>query len=155
MPIGDDTHATRRHLPHLQKAERNYYVTFCTHHRRRLSEAERSTVLQTAIDLHRMFCWLHVITVMPDHVHAILQPLGLSFSGVMKRLKGRSSLNANRAMGRSGRLWQAEFFDRILRSDENLTEKMDYICNNPVRAGIVAAWREYRWTWRACDHVTD
>lgn len=90
---------------------------------------------------------------MPDHVHIILSPLEIfTLPNVMKRLKGASSYHANRVMTRKGPLWQHESFDHILRSSESLTEKMEYVCNNPVRAGIVASWQDYPWTWRACDH---
>ena len=34
-------------------------------------------------------------------------------------------------------LWQPEFFDHLLRSDESLREKIAYVHNNPVRAGLV------------------
>jgi len=37
---------------------------------------------------------------------------------------------------RSG--WQQEWFDHVLRSNESLEEKVAYICNNPVRAGLVS-----------------
>ena len=49
--------------------------------------------------------------------------------------------------GRSGSLWQRESFDHILRRDEDLIEKAEYIANNPVRAGLVARPEEYRWLW--------
>ena len=51
-------------------------------------------------------------------------------------------------LGRSGPVWQAKFFDHVLRSNDGLAEKGDYICQNPVRAGLVAAEGEYRWLWR-------
>ena len=151
MPIGEDTHAYRRHLPHLSKREKQYFVTFATRGRFELPHDARSAVLTTAVELHDQCCWIHVITVMPDHVHLIVAPFAGALTGVMKRLKGSSSFRANRAMNRSGPLWQHESFDHILRRDESLTQKMDYICENPVRARLVTNWRDYPWTWRACD----
>jgi len=35
-------------------------------------------------------------------------------------------------------LWQARFFDHIIRNDKDLRENLDYIAMNPVRAGYVA-----------------
>ncbi len=37
----------------------------------------------------------------------------------------------------SGPIWQKEFFDHILRSNESLSEKWEYIRDNPVRAELV------------------
>jgi hypothetical protein len=37
----------------------------------------------------------------------------------------------------------------VLRSNDSLEEKSDYIFQNPVRAGLVKNASEYRWMWRA------
>jgi hypothetical protein len=37
-----------------------------------------------------------------------------------------------------GEIWQREFFDHLLRSDEKLEEKWNYVRENPVRAGLCA-----------------
>src|SRR5207249_9641402 len=68
---------------------------------------------------------------------------------LMKQLKGGSSYRINRVLERTGPLWQHESFDHILRSDETLRMKTDYICDNPVRAGLVQSSSEYRWLWRS------
>jgi hypothetical protein len=46
-----------------------------------------------------------------------------------------------------GRVWQDESFDHILRGDESLSKKMEYILQNPVRAGLVAKSQDYQWLW--------
>lgn len=54
----------------------------------------------------------------------------------------------NQLLGRSEALWQTESFDHMLRSGERTREKAEYICANPVRAGLVEHEDEYRWIWR-------
>ncbi|HJT17919.1 MAG TPA: transposase [Thermoanaerobaculia bacterium] len=136
MPIGNGTFAYRRHLPHLVKADKTDFVTFRTIRRRHLEPIARTAVLAACIELHKTVCCLECITVMPNRVHAIFSPLNIAVSEVMKRLKGRSARRANLSVDRSGPLWQHESFDHILRSDESVQSKMEYICNNPVRAGL-------------------
>jgi putative transposase len=34
-------------------------------------------------------------------------------------------------------LWQREFFDHFLRSDESYAQRWDYVRDNPGRAGLV------------------
>ena len=51
-------------------------------------------------------------------------------------------------LGRSGAVWQEESFDHVLRSNESLAEKVEYVCRNPVRAGLVASVGEYPWLWK-------
>jgi len=66
---------------------------------------------------------------------------------VMARVKSVSSHLMNRALGKRGHWWQHESFDHIVRNDESLRQKAEYICENPVRAGLVANARDYPWTW--------
>lgn len=40
-------------------------------------------------------------------------------------------------------IWQAEFFDHILRSNESHAEKWLYVRDNPVRAGLVTKSEEW------------
>ena len=49
-------------------------------------------------------------------------------------------------MNRSGRLWQEEYFDRLLRDGE-FNKYVDYICRNPEKAGLVTREEDYRWLW--------
>ena len=152
MPVGDDTIAYRRHLPHLTKPGKTFFVTFRTRNGFVLPPASRRVALETFIELHEVSCWLHCAVVMPDHVHLLVMPFeSTNLSTLMKQLKGGSSYRINRVLGRTGPLWQHESFDHILRSDETLRMKADYICDNPVRAGLVQSSSEYRWLWRAAD----
>jgi len=47
----------------------------------------------------------------------------------------------------SGPVWEEESFDHVLRSDESLKEKCEYIHQNPVKAGLVQKPEDYRWLW--------
>ena len=97
---------------------------------------------------------LHAVVIMPDHVHLIYSPLrradGWSYSlpEIMKAIKGRAARCINVALKRSGPVWQEEFFDHVLRSNESLVARVEYVCQNPVRAGLVKRETEYRWIWK-------
>ena len=91
---------------------------------------------------------------MPDHVHMIFTPLinetaraVYAMAEIMDAIKGASAHKINQHLGRTGKVWQTESFDRVLRSSENLDEKIHYTLDNPVRKGLVSAWTEYRWLW--------
>ena len=66
----------------------------------------------------------------------------------MNGIKGASAHSVNRALNRKGHVWQSESFDRMLRSDENTRAVAEYICQNPVRAGLVRGDDKYPWLWR-------
>jgi len=99
---------------------------------------------------------LQILVVMPDHVHMIFTPLidiekseVFSLARITKSIKGTSAHLINRLLGRTGRVWQEESFDRVLRVSEKLDEKMAYILDNPARKGLVSYPEEYRWLWVA------
>lgn len=144
----------RRRLPHYQKDNHPLFVTFITDHRWSLPPSARDVVLECCLHENGAKYDLHAAVVMPDHVHLIYSPLrradGWSFPvpEIMKAIKARSARQINLALGRRGPVWQEEFFDHVLRSNDSLVDRVDYVCHNPVRAGLVATEAEYRWVWR-------
>ena len=93
---------------------------------------------------HRERYWLHAICVMPDHVHLVFTLYEeFSLPRMMQQVKSVAAHHIGH------RVWQREYFDRIMRSDEDVRRKCEYICQNPVRAGLVSAVDDYRWIWRS------
>jgi REP element-mobilizing transposase RayT len=144
----------RRHLPHLQVEDKPLFVTFATFKRWVLPESTRQVVLRHCLHDHGLKLQVHGIVVMPDHVHIIFTPLKddegnpFGLAEIMSGIKGASAHSVNKALNRRGRVWQDESFDHVLRSDESTYSKVLYICENPVRKGLVAAGDEYPWLWR-------
>ncbi len=88
--------------------------------------------------------------MMPNHVHVIAKPLGQwRLEQILDSWKGFVGHSVNKAMNRSGALWQEESYDRIIRDEEHLFRVVQYIGNNPSKAGLPeSAW--VRWihpTW--------
>jgi len=144
----------RRNLPHIQAVERPVFLTFCTKDRRPLPESVRGLVLDHCLHDNGTKFQLHGLVVMPDHVHMIFSPLrdsngtAYGFAEIVGGIKGASSHSANKALGRKGHLWQDESYDHVLRSEERLREAVEYVCNNPVRKGLVQCADDYLWIWR-------
>lgn len=67
---------------------------------------------------------------------------------MLRPIKGTSARSVNRVLNRKGPVWQDESFDHALRNDESAERKVEYICDNPVRKGLVTTEGEYRWLWR-------
>lgn len=82
---------------------------------------------------------LHAWCVMPNHVHVLITPyLGMTLSGITHSWKSYTAKQANRVLGRSGRFWMPEYFDRFIRSEAHFKAVVEYIQNNPVQAGLCA-----------------
>ena len=86
-----------------------------------------------------------VVCFMPDHVHLFVAPDGereQALSRLMQAWKS-SSTQRLRAVGVTCEIWQREFFDRLLRSDESLHDNWEYVRANPLRAGLCADADDY------------
>ena len=95
---------------------------------------------------------LHALVVMPDHVHLALSALAddqgpFGMPEIMQGIKGASAHRVNRIMQRKGPVWQEESFDHVPRSYESLEVEVEYIRQNPVRAGLVERAEDYPWFW--------
>src|SRR5438552_5908207 len=106
-----------------------------------LPEEAREIVLRSCLHDHEKKLFVHVIVVMPDHVHMIFEPLRdaegyvFTLAEILNPIKGVSAHGINKLLGRSGNVWQDESFDHVLRSDEKLTSKIEYVRANPIRRG--------------------
>ena len=149
----------RRNLRHLQRDFKPHFITFVTKFRWTLPEWARDIVLSCCSHDHQKKYELHVAVAMPDHVHIILTliltPLIdgrrsqiFSLIEIMRGIKGASGRRINQRTGMHGAVWQEESFDHVLRCSEGLDAKVEYVLQNPVRKGLVADWRQYRWAWR-------
>lgn len=59
--------------------------------------------------------------IMPNHVHLLTTPVsGHELELILKKIKGKSAIECNKLVGRSGSLWQPESYDHIVRDLEQL-----------------------------------
>ena len=156
---------TKRRLPHYDRPHGIYHVTFSTRNRRVLSPATRSIVLNAFRHFDQKRYDLFATCVMPDHVHALLQPwikeqdtegraVFWPVSELMHSIKSFSSNEINKIEHSEGRpVWQKESFDRLMRSDADVEEKYLYICRNAWKDYIADQNEEYEWLWTWEDRV--
>ncbi|HEY7098873.1 MAG TPA: hypothetical protein VH437_19245 [Terriglobales bacterium] len=143
----------RRRLPHYQKADCPIFVSFRKGTKVPLSGAARDLVLQCCLRGNNSRFHLHAAVVMPEHVHLLLTPLrdtnGEMFclSGILRGIKGASAHGVNLLSYTCGPVWQEESFDHVVRSEESLAQKIEYIRQNPVRRALVRTPEEYPWLW--------
>jgi REP element-mobilizing transposase RayT len=139
----------RKTLPHETPSwvtdGSEYFITICTHPRgqNQLCHAEIAEQIRTAFWFYqsRGDLWVHLLLLMPDHLHAIL-----SFNrdpGMQTSIKEFKKYTAKRL----GIIWQRDFFDHRLRAGESYAEKAWYIRMNPVRAGLIETPDEWPYGW--------
>ena len=143
----------RRKLPHYQPDNKALFITFSSAKRWILPEAARDIVMEVCLFGNGRNFQLHGIVVMPDHVHLVLTPLTdtkgtKSLPEILQALKSTSAHRINQALGRTGKVWQDESFDRALRHEERIQDKVEYMLGNPVGARLVRNPLDYPWLWR-------
>jgi len=88
---------------------------------------------------------LYAWSVMPNHVHAIVQPgKGFELSQILHSWKSYTAKEANKILGRNGEFWQSEYFDHLIRNEDDLVRKIEYVWKNPDKAGL----KDWKWRWK-------
>ena len=140
----------QRRLPHWELSGSLYYITFCTSEHRVLSTEGRDGVMRIFQEQDGEIFQLMQLSIMPDHLHMLctLQTDNQESSLVrlMNRLKGASARIVNRIEHRLGSaVWQDEYWDRIIRDQEEYNMIYQYIAFNAVEAGLANEPLEYPW----------
>ena len=106
-----------------------------------------ATLVETALlhsdgERYRLLAWC----LMPNHVHVVAEMRGnISLSAIVKSWKSFTARRANAELGRSGAFWHTDYFDRFMRDEDHLYRTIEYVEQNPVKAGLVQAAAD--WTW--------
>mgnify|MGYP001563148196 CR=1 FL=1 len=80
--------------------------------------------------------------VMPNHVHVVFRPFeGQVLSEILHSWKSFAAKKANQLLGRSGEFWQAEYYDHLIRDEEDFRHAVSYVLENPEKAGLKG------WPW--------
>ena len=123
----------QRRLETVFETAPSYFLTLCAEDRRPVLAADAvcQRIQQFAAgSMERYRIWVDSYVLMPDHAHLIVTVAGdVKLSDWVKAFKA--------FVGNREFQWQEGFFDHVLRSDESRSEKWNYICMNPVRAGLV------------------
>ncbi len=75
--------------------------------------------------------------IMPNHVHVLVTPAaGHPLSEILGNWRSVSAHRINKILNRTGKLWQEEPFDHIVRNAEQLQKFGRYIRENPAEAKL-------------------
>ena len=132
-----------------------YFVTICTRERECvLGDIVDGTFVESTVGGVVRETWAFLpcrfpsltadaFVVMPNHVHGILVFEGAAIGGaassaptlgrVVRVFKSMSVVEGNRALGNVGPFWQRNYFERVVRDDEELERIRAYIVENPAR----------------------
>lgn len=128
-----------------------------------LKEPRIAQIVATKIhDLNDKRYILIAYCIMANHVHLLFDTAGFSevsptniagttkaypLTDIMRLLKGSTARLCNLALGRGGAFWHHESYDHFVRDDHELYRIIEYILNNPVKAGLVENWQQWKFSY--------
>jgi putative transposase len=122
-------------MPHVRLPYVIYFVTWRLHKRAVPLEPDERTVVANAINYYNEYrYWLSGYVVMDDHVHVVVRVSHTTtLQKVVQNWKSFTSHELIKVSGREGSVWQPEYFDRIIRDEEELRATLEYVANNPKK----------------------
>lgn len=95
--------------------------------------------------------------IMPNHIHFLFRPFkNQKLEKLMHSIKSFTSQECNRLLKRKGTFWQEDYFDRFIRDYDHYTKTINYIHNNPLKAGLCKDAKDWEFSsinWRADTSV--
>jgi REP element-mobilizing transposase RayT len=140
----------RRRHEELHREEIQEYLDAglgaCSLNRSDVAETVAAALKHFEGERYRLLAWC----VMPNHVHAVLQPLpDWQLDQIVHSWKSFTAHEANEILGRTGEFWQIEYYDHLIRDDAELEHHVRYTWRNPEEAGL----RPWPWRWKAGDYA--
>ena len=115
---------------------------------RRSDVAELAENTLRAHDGHdyRLQAWV----IMANHVHLVVQVGDVPLVKLINGWKVRLAREANQLLGRTGKFWQVDYYDTLVRDEVHLQRAIRYTEQNPVKAYLVKSARD--WPWSSARH---
>ena len=138
-----------------------HFLTFSVCRRRRLLDHDQPKRILLGVLNEELRQWEALcvgFVIMPDHVHGIIWlPQTGQLSGFMHGWKRKSSFHIRswyrrekaryfEGFGEGDRFWQPKYYSFEIYGTSKLEEKLQYIHENPVRAGLVERPTDWKWS---------
>jgi menaquinone-specific isochorismate synthase len=89
---------------------------------------------------YRLFAWC----IMPNHVHVVARFFpGETLAAVIHSWKSFSAKRANLVCGSAGSFWQREYYDHLVRDENEFEHAIQCVADNPAKAGL----QNFPWVW--------
>ena len=111
-----------------------YFVTLCSANRELFKAEEKKSINAYLINISPGVSGVRIdyFVVMDDHVHLILilENSSLNLGEIVRRFKARVTKDVGHP------LWQANYYEHIIRNDKALDRIREYIQSNPCKERI-------------------
>jgi len=132
----------RKEITYLHREKVESYLDE-GHGKCHLADEKIASLVQAALkhfdgERYNLIVW----AVMPNHVHTILKPCeGFDLPDILHSWKSYTANKANEVLGLKGTFWQVEYYDHLIRDEEDFYNQVNYILKNPAKIGL----EEWEW----------
>lgn len=113
---------------------------YCTLKDARMAESVVATLKRMDGLQYDLLAWC----IMPNHVHVVFRIRdGYDLAAVVKPWKAVTTRRAKELLCCEGRFWMREYYDRLVRDEKELERAIDYVLQNPKKAGLL----DWPWVW--------
>ena len=136
-----------------------YHVTSRGHGREDIymDDIDRETFISVLSHVCDRFNWVvHAYCLMSNHYHLLIETPDSNLSKGMRQLNGVYTQAFNRYHDRVGHVFQGRYKAILVQKESYLLELARYIVLNPIRAEMVRAAKDWRWSsYRATAGLID
>jgi putative transposase len=94
---------------------------------------------------------LYAYCIMSNHIHFLIRTYDTNIAylwKIMQKMKKYTGKEANRILGRTGNpFWHEEYYDHLVRNEEEFYRIEPYIMMNPVKAKLVEKPEDWAWSY--------
>jgi putative transposase len=141
------SNGSMRRLKHFDYSNRAVYITTDTYEQRPffISDNRVDKIYEALDEVHPRYDFkVNGFVIMPTHCHFIMVSQNNDLSDIMHDVKGLAAFKTLDCDLIDGKLWQRGFCDHVIRNRKDLIEKLNYIHQNPIRAGLVKDISDYK-----------
>jgi REP element-mobilizing transposase RayT len=109
----------------------------------RIAKMVQDSLLKYDRSRYELFDWV----VMPNHMHWLMtRTEDQELEDILQSFKSYTAHTANKMLGRQGKFWMDEYFDRHIRNEKHFAATVRYIKQNPVKAKLCKEASDWRFS---------
>jgi putative transposase len=113
----------------------------------KMEQEEKWEVIAYSIMPNHVHLLVSLAVQLPENIHEFKETDYFQLNDLLQLVKGRSSRYSNLTLGRSGTFWQKDSYDHYIRNTEEFNNIVHYILQNPVKAGLVTQYSDWKFNY--------
>ncbi|CAN5394618.1 transposase [soil metagenome] len=117
----------------------------------KIAEINKNAIHHFDSKYYQLICYC----IMSNHIHLVIKLIedAPDLSQTMHSIKRFTAKESNVVLNKSGKFWMQESYDHLVRTNAELRNIVNYVINNPVKAGLTDKWDDWPHTYVRMDFL--